>query len=51
LAMIEGPYLMAEIVRHFNLDLLNGPDIMPIGRLTIRPNISIRCQASSVVEQ
>jgi cytochrome P450 len=48
LAMIEGPYLMAEIVRHCNLAVLNASDIMPVGRLTIRPNTSIRCQAKSM---
>jgi cytochrome P450 len=48
LAMIEGPYLMAEIVRHFDLDVQNAAAIMPVGRLTIRPNVSIRCRAESV---
>jgi cytochrome P450 len=48
LAMTEGPYLIAEIVRHFNLDVLNASDIMPVGRLTIRPNMPIRCQAKSM---
>jgi cytochrome P450 len=48
LAMIEGPYLMAEIIRHFDLDVLNAAAIMPVGRLTIRPNVAINCRASLV---
>lgn len=47
-SMIEGPYLIAEIVRHFNLDVLNPAAIMPVGRLTIRPNVEIRCRAHTI---
>jgi len=44
-AMIEGPYLMAEIIRHFDLEVLNAAEIMPVGRLTVRPNVGINCLA------
>jgi cytochrome P450 len=48
LTMIEAPYLIAEIVRHFDLEVLNAGDIIPVGRLTIRPNMEIRCRARVV---
>jgi cytochrome P450 len=48
LAMIEGPYLIAEIVRNFDLEVLNAGDIMPVGRLTIRPNMEIQCRVRAV---
>jgi cytochrome P450 len=48
LAMTEGPYLIAEITRRFDLEILNAPDILPVGRLTIRPNTEIKCRARSV---
>lgn len=47
-AMIEGPYLMAEIMRHFDLNVLNAADVMPVGRLTIRPNVEINCLAHAL---
>jgi cytochrome P450 len=48
LAMIEGPYLMAEIIRNFDLEVLNAASIMPVGRLTIRPNTSINCRVKLI---
>jgi cytochrome P450 len=48
LAMIEGPYLIAEIIRRFDLEVLNAGNIMPVGRLTIRPNMEIQCRAHTV---
>ncbi len=46
--MIEGSYLIAEIVRNFDLEVLNAGHIMPVGRLTIRPNTEIQCRVRAV---
>ena len=47
--MTEGPYLIAEIVRHFDLHVSNSSAIMPVGRLTIRPNVEINCRVHARV--
>jgi cytochrome P450 len=44
LAMMEGPYLIAGILRQFGLEVSNAREVMPVARVTIRPNTQIDCR-------
>jgi cytochrome P450 len=47
LAMVEVPFLVAELIRRFQFEILNAAEIRPIARLTIRPNVEVRTRVRS----
>jgi cytochrome P450 len=44
IAMIEGPLVIAELMRAVRLTTLNPQEVAPTFRLTLRPNVPIRCR-------
>jgi cytochrome P450 len=47
LAMVEVPFLVAELIRRFEFEILNAAEIRPIARLTVRPNVEMRTRIRS----
>jgi cytochrome P450 len=47
LAMVEVPFLVAELIRRFQFEILNVAEIQPIARLTVRPNVEVRSRIRS----
>jgi len=48
LALMEAPYLIAEIIRRFDVEVTNPAAVMPLARVTIRPNMQINCHFHAV---
>ena len=44
IAMIEGPLVIAELMRAVRLTTLNPQEVAPTFRLTLRPSLPIRCR-------
>jgi len=44
IAMIEGPLVIAELMRAVRLTTLNPEEIAPSFRLTLRPSVAVRCR-------
>ena len=44
IAMIEGPLVIAELMRAVRLTTLNPQEVAPTFRLTLRPHVPIRCR-------
>ena len=44
IAMIEGPLVIAELMRAVRLTTLNPQEVAPTFRLTLRPSVPIRCR-------
>jgi cytochrome P450 len=44
LAMVEVPFLVAELIRRFQFEIVNAAEIQPVARLTVRPNVEMRAR-------